>query len=61
MTLNNKSIYCHLCGKKLRDCGLWDGIFHFVCDDKTCPTDEFKIEIITKPAQQSDGSYLSVI
>ena len=52
-------IYCHLCDQPLRDCGDWDGVWHFICDDTTCPTDEFKIEVITKPAKQKDGTYLT--
>lgn len=54
-------IFCHLCRKELRDCGFWNESYHFVCDTKTCPTDEFQIKVIIKPAKQEDGSYLTVI
>lgn len=60
--MKDRQIFCHLCHKELRDCGVWnDGKWHFVCDDDACPTDEFKIEVVTKPAKQEDGSYLSVL
>jgi hypothetical protein len=38
-----------------------DGKWMFACDDETCPTDHFKIEVVIKPAKQEDGSYLTVI
>ena len=56
-----KPIFCHLCRGELRDCGMLNGNWLFSCDDETYPTDFFKIEIITKPAKQHDGSYLSVL
>ncbi len=60
--MKDRPFYCHICDKELRDCGVWlDGKWHFVCDDDTCPTDEFKIEVITKAAKQEDGSYLHVL
>lgn len=59
--MNDRPIFCHICDKELREAGVWNEKYHFVCDTDWCPTDEFKIEIITKPTKQSDGSYLSVL
>ena len=57
----SEGIFCHLCNKEMRDCGKSNGKWFFSCDDETCPTDMFKIEVITKPAKQRDGRYLSVL
>ena len=59
--MTDRGIPCHLCHAQMRDCGKYDGIWYFSCDDETCPTYLYKVKVITKPAKQEDGSYLSVI
>ena len=54
-----KGIDCHLCYKRMREAGLIDGIFYFMCDNKTCPVDEYQIRVVLSSKQVGKGMYLS--
>jgi len=54
-----KGIDCHLCYKTMREVGVLDGLFYFICDTKSCPVDEYQIRVVLSPKKVGKGMYLS--